>query len=70
MLAVGVHVAQQEGQRDTAEQYQHTGLQFYNHNKINILITDSKLLPTSNNAFKTLSPCCQGEIMFRVGLHI
>lgn len=46
MLAVGIHVAQRGGGRDAAEQYQHTG-QHYNQNEINILISDSKLLPAS-----------------------
>lgn len=54
------------GVRDTAEKYQQTDQQFHNQNKINILITDSKLLPTS----KTLSPCFQGVIMFSARLDI
>lgn len=46
------------GGRDTAEQCQQTGQQFYNQNKINILITDCKLLPTSKrlrNSFPLFS---------------
>lgn len=52
MLAVGIHVAQRGGGRDAAEQYQHTG-QHYNQNEINILISDSKLLPASEKKKKT-----------------
>ena len=33
MLAVGVHVTQQEGRRDTAEYYHHAGWPFSNQNK-------------------------------------